>query len=133
MSFFVDQNSDVRVGRVVTAVMLAIILFIGGLMYIVPQYNVWSSELAGKAELKEAEWNRQIAITEAEAEKESASLKAEAEIIRARGVAEANVIIGNSITNEYLKYKFIEGLNDGNTETIYVPTEANIPILEVSP
>lgn len=26
---------------------------------------------------------------------------------------------------------FIEGLNDGDTEVIYVPTEANIPILEV--
>jgi len=28
------------------------------------------------------------------------------------------------------KYKFIEWLNEGNTEVIYVPTEANLPILE---
>ena len=46
------------------------------------------------------------------------------------GIAEANKIIAGSITTEYIRYKFIEGLNDGNTEVIYVPTEANLPILE---
>jgi len=55
---------------------------------------------------------------------------AEAEVIRAGGIAKANEIIGKSITKEYLKYLFIEGLNDGNTEVIYVPTEANLSILE---
>lgn len=99
-------------------------------MYILPQYGVWSKELSGKAQLKEAEWNRQIAIAEAEAEKESAVLKADAEVLRARGIAEANKVIAGSITEEYIKYKFVEGLNDGNTEVIYVPTEANLPILE---
>lgn len=99
-------------------------------MWAMPQYGVYSKELSGKAQLKEAEWNRQIAIQEAEAEKQSATLKAEAEVIRAGGIAEANRIISNSLTNEYIKYKFVEGLNDGNTEVIYVATEAGIPILE---
>jgi regulator of protease activity HflC (stomatin/prohibitin superfamily) len=115
-----------------TIMLLAILLLIGiilGMIYI-PKYKVYSRELSGKAQLKEAEWNRQIAIEEAKALKESAELKKEAEIIRAYGIAEANKIISNSITPEYIKYKFIEGLNDGNTEVIYVPTEANLPILE---
>jgi regulator of protease activity HflC (stomatin/prohibitin superfamily) len=115
-----------------TIMLLAILLVIGiilGMIYI-PKYKVYSRELSGKAQLKEAEWNRQIAIEEAKALKESAELKKEAEIIRAYGIAEANKIISNSITPEYIKYKFIEGLNDGNTEVIYVPTEANLPILE---
>ena len=99
----------------------------------IPKYKVYSRELNGKAQLKEAEWNKRVAIEEAKALKESAELLREAEVIRARGVAEANEIIAGSITEEYLKYKFIEGLNDGNTETIYVPTEANIPILEIKP
>ena len=112
--------------------LFAIFIVVGiilGMIY-VPKYKVYSRELSGKAQLKEAEWNRQIAIEEAKALKESAELKKEAEIIRAYGIAEANKIISNSITTEYIKYKFIEGLNDGNTEVIYVPTEANLPILE---
>lgn len=63
-------------------------------------------------------------------ELDSAKKDAEIEIARAKGIAESNKIISNSITKEYLQYKFIEGLNDGNTEVIYVPTEANIPIME---
>ncbi len=61
----------------------------------------------------------------------SAIKDAEIEVARAKGIAEANNIIADSLSLEYIQYKFIEGLNDGNTEVIYVPTEANIPILEV--
>ncbi len=131
MSLFYDiESKEIYVGRMVFAGLLILVLIIGSLMYIMPQYGVWQKQLSGKAQLKEAEWNRQIAVQEAEAEKQSASLKAEAEVIRARGIAEANDIIAGSITEEYIKYKFVEGLNDGNTEVIYVPTEANLPILE---
>ncbi len=97
-----------------------------------PTYRVWQKELSGKAELKEADWNRQIAIREAEAKKESAEHLADAEIIRARGVAEANKIIGKSLkgNESYLRYLWIQGLQDGSSEVIYIPTEANLPILE---
>ena len=117
-----------KMGVYVTVVV--VILLILGLLWGIPNYNVYSRELNGKAQLREAEWNRQIAVQEAEAIKESASLKAEAEVIRAEGIAEANEIIAGSLTDEYIRYKFVEGLNDGNTEVIYVPTEANLPILE---
>jgi hypothetical protein len=51
---------------------------------------------------------------------------------RAIGVAEANEIIGESLReNEaYLRYLWINGLHDGSSEVIYIPTEANLPILE---
>jgi len=113
------------IGGIVVALVL-----LGSILWAIPNYKVYSRELNGKAQLKEAEWNRQIAIQEAEALKESAKLKADAEVIRAAGIAEANKIIGQSISEEYIRYKFVEGLNDGNTEVIYVPTEANLPILE---
>ena len=119
-----------RVDWVTIAGIIAVVLLIGGALWGIPNYKVYSRELNGKAQLKEAEWNRQIAIQEAEALKESAKLMAEAEILRAAGIAEANEIIAGSITEEYIRYKFVEGLNDGNTEVIYVPTEANLPILE---
>jgi len=110
-------------------VLIVVLLFVG-VLWAIPNYKVYSRELNGKAQLKEAEWNRQIAVQEAEALKESAALKADAEVIRAKGIAEANEIIAGSLTDNYIKYKFVEGLNDGNTEVIYVPTEANLPILE---
>lgn len=116
--------------RILLVVGIVSVLFIVAVMIIAPQYNVWNKGLQGKAQLKQAEWNRQIAVEEAQAELQAAKLKKQSEIIRAEGIAEANKIIDESITENYIKYKFVEGLNDGNTEVIYVPTEANLPILE---
>lgn len=122
-----EKSGDIKKILIVGVI---VVLLLGLMLWGWPNYKVYSKELSGKAELREAEWNRQIAIQEAEAEKESAKLKAEAEVIRAEGIAKANAIIAGSITEEYIRYKFVEGLNDGNTEVIYVPTEANLPILE---
>ena len=116
----------------VSLISVASILLILSMMWGCPQYCVWQKELSGKAELKRAEWNRKIAIEEAQAKMESAKHLANAEIERAKGVAQANKIIGSSLKNNeaYLRYLWIQGLNDGKSETIYVPTEANLPILE---
>lgn len=111
---------------------LGLFLLFGGACATIPQYKVWSRELSGKAQLREAEWSRKIAIQEAQAKLESAQHLADAEIERARGVAEANAIIGESLKgNEaYLRYLWISGLQDGSSEVIYIPTEANMPLLE---
>lgn len=111
---------------------LAIILVVI-IMAVVPLYGVWSKEMSGKAELREAEWNRQIAVEEARALKESATLRAEAEIERAKGVSQANAIISDSLkgNEEYLRYLWIDQLANGQAgQIIYVPTEAGLPILE---
>ena len=79
---------------------------VGGCTYFKPKYRVYSQEMEGIAKLKEAESSRKIAILEAEAKKESAKSLSEAEVIRAKGIAEANKIISDSITEEYLRYKF---------------------------
>lgn len=107
-----------------------LVLFVA--MWGLPQYNVWAAELDGRAELRKAEQNRQIAVEEAKAQKESAQCLADAEIIRAEGVAKANKIIGDSLKgNEaYLRYLWINGLNSNKQNVIYVPTEAGLPILE---
>lgn len=108
---------------------LAILLGIG---IGIKKYKIYAREMDGKAELKQAEWNRQIRIREAEAEREAAKALAQAEIERAHGVAEANKIIGDSLKgNEaYLRYLWIDGLQKEHNQVIYVPTEANLPILE---
>ena len=127
------MNNQLKLSHILITIggitLLAAILLFG-----VPVYNVWQQEMTGKAELRRAEQNRQIRIQEAKAKKESAVFEAQAEVERAKGVAAANKIIGESLNeNEnYLRYLWIQSLNDGNAEVIYVPTEANLPILEAN-
>ena len=101
---------------------------------LMPWVSIYTESMHGKAELARAEGNRQIAIKEAEAKKEASVALAEAEIIRAEGVAKANKIIGDSLSqNEaYLRYLWIQGLQTNQMQVVYVPTEANLPILETN-
>ncbi len=63
-------------------------------------------------------------------ELEKAKKDAEIEIARAHGIAESNRIIADSLSENYLRYRWIEGLHTNSAQVIYVPTEANLPILE---
>ncbi len=116
----------------IIAVTFIFFLLLSGGLWGCPKYSVWQQGLSGEAELKRAEWNRQITIREAEAKKEAAKALASAEVERAKGVAEANKIIGDSLKDNdaYLRYLWIQGLQDGSSEVIYIPTEANLPLLE---
>ena len=112
----------------VTLLILILILGLWGC----PQYNVYQKTLSGEAQLKEAEWSRQITIKEAMAKDEAAEYLMSAEIKRAKGAAEAMKIIDDALTEDYIKYLWVNGLQDGSSEIIYVPTEANLPILEAT-
>lgn len=96
------------------------------------KWEIWKQRQHGMAELARAEGNRQIRLAEARAEMESAKCHAEAEVIRAKGVAEANKIIGDSLkgNDAYLKYRFIEGLQTNQMQTIYIPHDGMLPITE---
>ena len=122
-------------------------------MYGCPRYNVYSSEMNGKADFKEAEQNRMIVVEEAAAENEAAIDIANTQIIlakaknkamiieaegirssdsiRAIGIAAANAIIGESLkgNTDYLHFLWIDQLSKGG-QKVYIPTEANLPILE---
>ncbi len=67
-----------------------------------------------------------------EFELQKAQKDAEIEVARARGIAKANQIIAGSISESYLKYRWIEGLQKNVSEVVYVPTESNLPILEAN-
>ncbi len=101
------------------------------------------AENRGKSTLIEAESSKKAMIEQAKAENESATLQAEArikiakaeaqaEIERAKGVAEANKIIGESLKggSNYLKYLQIDAIKNSAGDKVYIPTEANLPILE---
>ena len=92
----------------------------------------WVSEQNGRAELAQAEYSRQIAVVEAKAKEDAAESLAKADIARAEGAAKSNQIIGDSLKNNeaYLRYLWIQNLENNPNQVIYVPTEAGIPILE---
>lgn len=112
---------------------LLIFVVCGGL-WGCPQYNVYSSRLAGEAELAQAQYSKQVQLAGAEGKLAAATKLAEVEVARAKGVAQANQIIGDSLKNNeaYLRYLWITDLSSNNRSptVIYVPTEANIPLLE---
>ena len=128
------EQKEMSVPSMLTLGGLAVIIIIALLMAGCPMYNVWQKGLSGKATLKQAEWDRQVAVKEAQAKSQSAEFLCQAEVIRAKGVAEANKIIGDSLKDNdaYLRYLWIQGLQDGSSEVIYIPTEANLPILEAT-
>ena len=122
---------------IISSIVFLGLLMIGGIVYALflePMLMPWWAQQKGKAELAQAEQNRQIAVLEATAKREAATQLAQAEIERAKGVAQANQIIGDSLkgNEDYLRYLYITGITEGtqNHEIIYVPTEASIPILE---
>ena len=104
---------------------VSVVLTIALLFWGWPKYKVYKKEMDGIAALKEAEWSKQILIEEAKAREQAA-------LMQAKAAAEANRIIGKSLkgNEEYLRYVWIKGLQDGNGERIYIPTEAGLPILE---
>jgi hypothetical protein len=126
-----EQKAYTKLAWKITA---AIAVFLVAMMWVWPMYRVWQRTLAGEAQLREAEWNRQIAVREAQATLESAVHLADAEIERARGVSEANRIIAEGLggPNGYLSYLWVQALHDDDNAVIYVPTEAQLPILEAT-
>lgn len=102
------------------------ILFILSLMFGLPVWSVWQQGLKGEAELARAEQSRRIAVAQALAEREAATARAEA------------IAIMGEAAQKYPEYRhqefigaFAEALREGRIEQIiYVPTEAQIPILE---
>jgi hypothetical protein len=118
----------------------AFLLFggVGGCMWGYPKYKVYAQEMDGKAILAQATSSRRVAVEEALAMKDSATYKAEAEVIRAQGVADANNIVAKGLGGPegYLRYLAVDAMkaqaSSPNSTTIYVATEAGIPITEAS-
>jgi regulator of protease activity HflC (stomatin/prohibitin superfamily) len=99
-----------------------------GFSAIARYYDVWAQEMSGKARLAEASQSRQIQVEQAKAELDASKLRAEA--IKIMGKA----------AKEYPEYRqqeymaaFGEALREGKmSQIIYIPTEANIPIMEAN-
>ncbi len=101
-------------------------VMVGLAMWGLPKYNAWSLSISAQGRLKAAESEKRIAIETAKAEVESAKLRAEAIKI----VGEATKQYPEYRTQEFIG-AFAEAMSNGSIhKVIYVPTEANIPIIE---
>lgn len=117
------------------AILFLLIVVVGGGVGSCAAYNsvrVWNAESAGEAELAQATSNRRIAVLEAQAKLDSAALQSQAEVARARGLAEANKIVATSLggPGNYLRYLYIQNLEQTKNQIIYIPTEGGLPMLE---
>ncbi len=117
---------------IIPAGVVVLLLIFGSFLYGCPQYWVYHQRMEGEAELSKAHYSKQVQVQDSEAKLESAKSLAKAEVERAKGVAEANKIIGESLKNNesYLRYLWIHSLEVTQDRVIYIPTEANLPILE---
>lgn len=131
-----NKKAELSNGMIASYIIFGVIFVAAFLMFVIPALKPWWAGQHGKAELAQAEQNRQIAILEAKAKEESALHLSQAEINRARGVAESNRIIGESLkeNEDYLRYLWIVDVAGSNVDktVVYVPTEANLPILEAT-
>lgn len=119
------------VWSIVGAVVVLALVLVG-----LPTYNVYSKQMQGRAAYEEAVQNRRIRVLEAQAALDSAKLTAQAEIERAKGANEANRIMAEALggAENYLRWSYINMLQETagkeGRQTIYIPTEAGMPILE---
>jgi hypothetical protein len=116
--------------KLVVSAAAAIAVFILVLMVVMPLYGVYRKEQKGKAALAEARSSKQVQLEEAKANLESEKLNALAEIERAKGAAEAIKLEGGGLTAEYIQYLWVRQQGKMDAQTIYVPTEAGLPVLE---
>lgn len=129
---FIDkQTGEVEAGKVIIAVLVSLGVLIAVLMWIMPNYNVWSAGKAGEASLAHSNFEREVQVVNAKANLEAQKYNAEAEVARAEGVAKANHIIKDSITDLYIRYLWVQTLDRTNNQIIYVPIGGDgLPVTE---
>jgi regulator of protease activity HflC (stomatin/prohibitin superfamily) len=127
-----DSDPPLISGSAIFGIGLTFALLVGGGFYGCPKYNVYSAEMAGKAELAQADQNRQILVAQAKAKQEAAEFDAQSEITRAKGLAAANKIIADGLAGPggeaYLRYLWLQNMGEHTDKTVvYVPTQSMLP------
>jgi regulator of protease activity HflC (stomatin/prohibitin superfamily) len=118
---------------------LWIALLVIGLAWVLlgyPLWRVWAAHRSGLADLQQAKNEQQIQIAEGQSRFNAAELNKQAAVIEAEAVALQIKAIGEQLTKHdlYLRWQWIKMMEESEVKmnTVYVPTEANIPILEAT-
>lgn len=100
-----------------------------------PIWRVWAQHQQGRADLAQAHQEQQVQVARAQGRVDAAELNKRAAIVEAEAVAEQIKRIGEQLTSHdlYLRWQWIKMMEENeNADVIYVPTEANLPILEAN-
>lgn len=117
---------------------LGIVAFIGivstlwGLIW-APRWNVWKMHQEGLADLANAKNEQQVQVAQAQGRLDAANLNKQAAVIEAQAVSAQIEQIGEHLKDHplYLRWQWIKMMEETDQHsTIYVPTEAGLPILE---
>lgn len=115
-----EEAATVRqVGKWLAMTLMFLIAVVWAWRLVSPRYTLYAANI-----------DRQVLVREAEAQRDAARFLAEAEVERARGVAEANEIIAESITPDYIRWLYVDQMDELQGQVIYIPTEGGLPILE---
>lgn len=152
---FFDSITILNAGAVLLVIA---VLIIAWALVGYPKWRVWAAHQSGLADLMQAKNEQQIQIAqaqsrlgaaemnkeaaiieemaEAQARLSAADLNKQAAVIEAKAVALQIEEIGKQLTAHdlYLRWQWIKMMEERNSDadTIYVPTEANLPLLEAS-
>ena len=129
--FYNNETQEYKAGNITALVVGIILLLVVALMWGMPIYNVWASQMNGRAKLSEAQFSKQVKYEEAKANLEAQKLNAQAELERAKGAAKAIEVENGKLTENYIRYLWVRQQDNLNDKTVvYIPTEAGLPILE---
>lgn len=123
---------------VIVIVLIGAVVIVGGSMLASlafgPTYAVYKQRLQGQADLAQAEAESRVRVLNAHANLDAAKLDAQADVERAKGIALSIKEVESSLGGPegYLRWKYIHMLeiSEVDSQIIYVPTEAGLPILE---
>lgn len=128
---YTDKENPLSVmARWVIGVLLAFGIIIA-IMFGWQSFKVYSKEQTGKATLAEATFSKQVQLEQAKANLEAQKLNSQAEVERAKGAAQAIEIESGKLTENYIRYLWVQQQDNLNDKTvIYIPTEGGLPLLE---
>jgi hypothetical protein len=112
---------------------ILVIAFFAFMLWFIPTYRVWASQKSGEADLAQAHKEQQVQVAKAQGRLDAANLNKQAAIVEAEAVSAQIEKIGEKLTTHdlYLKWQWIKMMEERpESSVIYVPTEANLPILE---
>ena len=126
------ERGDAVAGALAVLVLGGLVIgSIVGLFFAWQAAKVYSKEQTGKAQLAEARFSKQVQLEQAKANLDSQKLNSQAEVERAKGAAQAIEIEAGKLTENYIRYLWVQQQDSLNEKTvIYIPTEAGLPITE---
>jgi len=110
-----------------------VVVLIAWALFGMPVWRVWAQSKQGEADLQQAHKEQQIQVSKAQGRLDAAAINKQAAIIEAEAVAAQIEKIGQTLTKHdlYLRWQWIKMMEERpDSSVIYVPTEANLPIME---